>query len=67
MEKLISFDKREIEKIEMNLLLEGIYRLYGFDFCNYAAAFVKRRIEHRIERRSWKAFPTSSKKFSTTR
>src|SRR6478672_1690787 len=48
MEKLITFDKREIEKIEMNLLLEGIYRLYGFDFRNYAAPFVKRRIEHRI-------------------
>ncbi|MBU8919751.1 protein-glutamate O-methyltransferase CheR [Bacillus sp. FJAT-29953] len=48
MEKLISFDKGEIEKIEINLLLEGIYRLYGFDFRNYSAAFVKRRIEHRI-------------------
>lgn len=48
MEKLISFDKSEIEKIEMNLLLEGIYRLYGVDFRNYSAPFVKRRIEHRI-------------------
>lgn len=32
------------EAIEMELLLEGIYRHYGLDFRNYALPFLKRRI-----------------------
>ncbi|KGK87800.1 chemotaxis protein CheR [Desulfosporosinus sp. HMP52] len=38
----------EIEKIEIELLLEGIYRFYGFDFRNYVAASIRRRIWNRI-------------------
>lgn len=38
----------EFEKIEINLLLEGIYRYYGFDFRNYAYSFLKRRIWNRL-------------------
>lgn len=38
----------EIEKIEIELLLEGIYRLYGFDFRNYVSASIRRRIWNRI-------------------
>jgi chemotaxis protein methyltransferase CheR len=38
----------ELEQIEIELLLEGIYRYYGFDFRNYAFPFIKRRIWHRI-------------------
>ncbi|MBF2063072.1 MAG: protein-glutamate O-methyltransferase CheR [Calothrix sp. C42_A2020_038] len=34
----------ELEDIEIQLLLEGIYRYYGFDFRNYAMASLKRRI-----------------------
>lgn len=34
----------ELEEIEIQLLLEGIYRYYGFDFRNYAVASLKRRI-----------------------
>lgn len=34
----------ELEDIEVQLLLEGIYRYYGFDFRNYAMASLKRRI-----------------------
>jgi chemotaxis protein methyltransferase CheR len=34
----------ELEDIEIQLLLEGIYQYYGFDFRNYALASLKRRI-----------------------
>lgn len=36
----------ELEKIEIELLLEGIYRYYGFDFRNYTFPFLQRRILH---------------------
>jgi chemotaxis protein methyltransferase CheR len=36
----------DIEKIEINLLLEGIYQRYGYDFRKYAGAHVKRRVKH---------------------
>lgn len=36
----------ESEKIEIELLLEAIYRKYGYDFRNYAKASIKRRILH---------------------
>ncbi|MEA2173652.1 MAG: chemotaxis protein methyltransferase CheR [Blastocatellia bacterium] len=34
----------QLEDIEIELLLEGMYRHYGFDFRNYAPASIKRRI-----------------------
>ncbi len=37
----------ENQKIEIELLLEAIYRKYGYDFRNYAKASIKRRIMHR--------------------
>ncbi len=39
----------ELERIEIELLLEGIYRYYGFDFRNYAYSFLRRRIWNRVE------------------
>lgn len=42
---------KEIEQIEMNVLLEAIFRRYGYDFRNYARSSLKRRLEH-IQRRS---------------
>lgn len=36
--------EQELEKIEIDLLLEGIYRQYGHDFRQYAYASLKRRI-----------------------
>lgn len=36
------------EQIEIQLLLEGIYRLYGYDFRNYAYNSIRRRIWHRV-------------------
>lgn len=36
--------KDEIESIEIDLLLDGIYRRYGYDFRSYASASIRRRI-----------------------
>jgi chemotaxis protein methyltransferase CheR len=41
-------DRSEIETIEISLLLEGIYRLYGYDFRNYNFPSIRRRIIHRM-------------------
>jgi chemotaxis protein methyltransferase CheR len=40
---------RELERIEIELLLEGIFRHYGFDFRTYAYSSLKRRLWKRIE------------------
>jgi chemotaxis protein methyltransferase CheR len=40
--------EEERERIEIELLLEGVYRLYGYDFRNYAFSSLRRRIWHRI-------------------
>ncbi|MDH4616445.1 protein-glutamate O-methyltransferase CheR [Brevibacillus sp. AY1] len=37
-----------MERIEIKLLLEGIYRQYGYDFRNYTYSSIRRRIWHRI-------------------
>jgi chemotaxis protein methyltransferase CheR len=39
----------DLEKIEIDLLLEGIYRHYGFDFRHYAFSSIRRRILHRMK------------------
>jgi chemotaxis protein methyltransferase CheR len=44
----ISYDA-ELERIEIELLLEGVYRHYGFDFRSYAYASIRRRLWKRIE------------------
>jgi chemotaxis protein methyltransferase CheR len=38
----------ERESIEIDLLLEGIYRRYGFDFRQYARASLRRRLYRRL-------------------
>lgn len=43
-----SITQDELERIEINLLLEGIYSIYGFDFRNYLRSSLRRRIYHRI-------------------
>jgi chemotaxis protein methyltransferase CheR len=35
---------QSVEEIELSLLLEGVYRQYGFDFRNYALASLRRRV-----------------------
>lgn len=34
----------ELEEVEIDLLLEGVYRVYGFDFREYSRSSVRRRI-----------------------
>ena len=40
---------QELEEIELDLLLEAIYRRYGYDFRQYAPASLKRRLRRRME------------------
>jgi chemotaxis protein methyltransferase CheR len=39
----------DLEALELQLLLEGIFRQYGFDFREYAPASLKRRVWRRVE------------------
>jgi len=36
----------DVRTIELDLLLEAIYRRYGYDFRHYARASIRRRLEH---------------------
>ena len=38
----------DLEEIELSLLLEGVFRQYGFDFREYAAASLRRRVWRRV-------------------
>ncbi|MBD2337664.1 protein-glutamate O-methyltransferase CheR [Calothrix sp. FACHB-156] len=38
--------KAKLEDIEIQLLLEGIYRYWGYDFRNYAFSSLKRRVQN---------------------
>jgi chemotaxis protein methyltransferase CheR len=38
----------ELKRIEINLLLEGIYSISGFDFRNYLRSSLQRRIHYRL-------------------
>jgi chemotaxis protein methyltransferase CheR len=38
----------ELEKLEIDILLESIFRRYGYDFRNYSYPSIRRRIWHRI-------------------
>jgi chemotaxis protein methyltransferase CheR len=40
--------ERELEQLEIELLLEAVYRRYGVDFRQYAQASLKRRLYRRI-------------------
>ena len=42
-------EELELERIEIDLLLEGIHRRYGFDFREYAPASLKRRLRRRMD------------------
>jgi chemotaxis protein methyltransferase CheR len=45
-----SDSEKENENIEIDLLLEAIFRKYGYDFRNYSRAHLKRRIFGRMSR-----------------
>jgi chemotaxis protein methyltransferase CheR len=38
----------DLEQLELQLLLEGVFRQYGFDFREYAPASLKRRVWRRV-------------------
>jgi chemotaxis protein methyltransferase CheR len=38
----------ELEGVELSLLLEGVYRQYGYDFREYALASLRRRVWRRV-------------------
>ncbi|HEY0134344.1 MAG TPA: CheR family methyltransferase, partial [Nannocystis sp.] len=38
----------DLERVEIDLMLEGIYRHYGFDFRNYARASLRRRLWNQV-------------------
>ena len=46
---LDEMNMKEIERIEIDLLIEGIRRRYGYDFSHYARASLKRRVRHRMD------------------
>ena len=48
MSALVQSDQTQLEDIEIALLLEGLYRVYGFDFRDYSPASIKRRILERM-------------------
>ena len=39
----------ELERLEIELLLEAVHRRYGFDFRQYARASLRRRLQRRLE------------------
>src|SRR6266404_9916946 len=39
----------DLEDIELSLLLEGVFRQYGFDFREYAPASLRRRVWRRVQ------------------
>jgi len=44
----MTIEHLENENIEVELLLQAIYRKYGYDFRGYSRASIKRRIKHRL-------------------
>jgi len=46
--RALANEERDLEQIEIALLLEAVYRRYGFDFRNYAEASLKRRVWRRV-------------------
>ncbi|MFZ5755721.1 MAG: CheR family methyltransferase [Pseudomonadota bacterium] len=49
-EQIATIGEEELERqdIELKLLLEAIYLMYGYDFRSYSKASVKRRVQHRL-------------------
>lgn len=40
---------KEIEDLEIRLLLDAVYHRYGYDFRDYSRAHLRRRLRHRLE------------------
>lgn len=48
MNRLQNGYNEDLEKLEIKLLLDGLYAWYGYDYRNYAYSSIRRRIWHRI-------------------
>jgi chemotaxis protein methyltransferase CheR len=54
-----SVDTETIESIELDLLLDAVFRLYGYDFRDYAKTSMRRRVANIMklhDSRSWERF-----------
>ncbi|RMG58805.1 MAG: protein-glutamate O-methyltransferase CheR, partial [Deltaproteobacteria bacterium] len=40
---------RDLEKIELEVLLDALRRRYGYDFSGYSDGFLHRRVRRRFE------------------
>jgi len=47
-------EREDVDDIELALLLEGVYRRYGFDFREYAPASLRRRVWRRVHAEGFK-------------
>ena len=47
---MIQVDDKELQRIEIELLLDSIFQRYGYDFRHYAKASLKRRITQYMQR-----------------
>jgi len=47
-----------LERIELLLLLEGIYQQYGYDFRNYSFQYIRRRVWNRIRCEGLQSIPS---------
>jgi chemotaxis protein methyltransferase CheR len=41
---------RDVEDLEIELLLEGIFRRYGYDFREYDCSYIRKRVEGRLQK-----------------
>ena len=55
-------DKQQLEEIEIQLLLGGVFEVCGYDFRNYAPASLKRRIHQCLHDEGLKTIPDLQKK-----
>lgn len=47
-------DSDTVEKVEIQLFLEGVFRVYGYDFRDYSLSSIRRRILHMMENENLK-------------
>jgi len=45
----VTDDEKEIEALEIALLLDGVFKRYGYDFRDYSLAHLRRRLRYRLE------------------
>jgi chemotaxis protein methyltransferase CheR len=55
-DSIISAWRSENEKIEIDLLLDAIYRKYHYDFKDYSKAHLKRRLKYRLKMANLESF-----------